>query len=111
MKEMTLRVRGETEVRKMLRTKNRLVPAVLPEADALQDESSDGFDMDEPGEDVLTAADLVDEDSDDNVSLTSIESDRSHNSTRGAVVKARSNTKLPTVIEDSDADVIDLLSD
>ena len=111
MKEMTLRVRGENEVRRMLRAKNRLVPSGVPQADALEDERSDGFDMDEPDEDVLTAADVIDEDSDDNVSLTSVESDRSHFSTKGAVLKAISNTKLPTVIEDSDADVIDLLSD
>ncbi len=111
MKETTLRIRGGNLVNRILSEKNRMMHSGVPQADALEDERSDELDVDELDEDGLTAAEVDNEDSDDNASVTSVESERSLVSIKGAIMKARSNTTLATVIEDSDADVIDLLSD
>jgi structure-specific endonuclease subunit SLX1 len=117
MKEMTLRIRGGNEVDKILRTKRR-----KPNSDVVQDNSHDieelgGPEIDdiweEVEEEVLTAADVVDEedDDDDDASLTSAGSDLSHATARRVILKATVDGNLPTVIEDSDDEIIDLLSD
>ena len=111
MKEMTLRVRGAKEVQKILRHKKRAAPARVLEANILEEEVSDEFDVEESDDGRLVAADVVDESGDDAASVTSVESDLSRSSTRGTVFKHSAGTKLFSVIEDSDVDAIDLISD
>lgn len=110
MKEMTLRVRGPNDVRKVLKSKRQAVSSSISQVDDTDDEESDVLDVDEFDDEPLTAADVVDEEDDDAASVTSLESDISHTSKR-QTLKASADTRLPTVIEDSDDDVIDLLSD
>ena len=111
MKEMTLRIRGENEVRRMLRVGKRVAPSGELPADVLEDEDSDQPDVGGFEDDLLTAADVVDEDGNDAASVASAGSDTSYTSARNAIVRFAADTKLPTVIEDSEDDVIDLLSD
>ncbi len=111
MKESTLRVRGGKEVRKILKRKVRAAPTSVTNINISDEESSDESEIDENDCDALIAADVVDEDGDDAVSVTSVGSDLSQTSTRKATPTLSVNTKLPTVIEDSDIDAIDLISD
>lgn len=111
MKEMTLRVRGEKEARRILSSRKRVTASGALSVDVLDNEVSDDLDEDEFDDDQLTAADVVDDDIDDTASITSVGSDISHTSARRAILKTTAGVRLPTVIEDSDADVVDLLSD
>jgi structure-specific endonuclease subunit SLX1 len=112
MKEMTLRIRGAREVSKVLKARKRVGPSGALQPDVLDDEGSDELDDDQLDEDPLTAADVVDEDGDDDAaSVTSMESDVSHTPATRASFQITAGATLPTVIEDSDGEVIDLLSD
>lgn len=111
MKEMTLRIRGEKEVEKILRARKRAVPPGGPHPGISDDEESDDLEEDQLDDNHLTAADVVDEDEDDAESVTSVGSEMSIISTRRATFQTTADTRLPTVIEDSDDDVIDLFSD
>ena len=111
MKEMTLRFRGEKEVRKILNARKRVAASGVLQTDAPDDEESDELDEDHLDDDQLTAADAVDEDGDDATSVSSVESDSFRTSPRRMTFQTTADTKLATVVEDSDGDVIDLLSD
>jgi structure-specific endonuclease subunit SLX1 len=115
MKEMTLRNRGGDEIDKILRAKKRTPNSDIVQANSHVNNEVDELDIwEEVEEEVLTAADVVDEDDeadDDDASVTSAGSDLSHTSTRRVVFKATAERNLPTVIEDSDDEIIDLLSD
>lgn len=111
MKEMTLRVRGEKEVLKLLKRKRPATASAGVAAGTLDDENSDDSEVDQLEGDPLTAADVVDEDGDDNASVTSMDSELSCTSARRVIFRTAPDVKLSTVIEDSDGDVIDLLSD
>ena len=117
VKEMTLRIRGGDEVDKILRARKR-----KPNSDIVQGNSRDKEDLgeldideiwEEVEEEVLTAADVVDEEEedDDDASVTSAGSDLSQTSIRRVVLKATAGRNLPTVIDDSDDEIINLLSD
>jgi structure-specific endonuclease subunit SLX1 len=111
MKELTLRVRGGKEVRKILKRRIRAAPSSVSKAQFSEEESSDESNAEENNGEFLTAADVVDEDGDDAASITSVGSDFSQSLTRKAISKRSADTELPTVIEDSDVDAIDLISD
>lgn len=111
MKGMTLRVRGAKEVQKMLKGKSRAAPSGALEPTALEEEGSEEFDLEESDDDRLEAADVVDESGDDAASVTSLESGLSRASTRREVFELSAGKKLPTVIEDSDVDAVDLVSE
>jgi structure-specific endonuclease subunit SLX1 len=121
MKAMSLRIRDEKGVYKLLKSKKKVAAPSALQAAALGDARSDELDVGQFGDDdQLMGADIVDDDdSDDNGdeeeydagSVTSARPDTSNSSRRRAAFRATVDTKLPTVIEDSDDDVIDLLSD
>lgn len=111
MKEMTLRIRGEKEVLKLLRRKGPAAASAGVAAGTLDDEDFDDPEADQLEGDPLTAADVVDEDGDDNVSITSVDSNLSRTSARRVIFRTAPSLKLPKVIEDSDGDMIDLFSD
>lgn len=113
MKEMTLRVRGEKEVRKMLERRRQIASTGAPEAGDVYEKESDELDADPLDEDLLTTVVMTDDDdgNDDATSVSSVGSNISYYSARGALPKPQTDRKLSTVIEDSDGDAIDLLSD
>jgi structure-specific endonuclease subunit SLX1 len=111
MKEMSLRIRGAGEVSKILKARKRVAQSGALQPDVLEDEGSDEDDG-QLDDDPLTAADVVDEDGDDDAaSVTSLESEVSRTSAPRAFFKTTVGATLPTVIEDSDGEVIDLISD
>jgi structure-specific endonuclease subunit SLX1 len=92
MKELSLRIRGAKEVRKILKKK----PGA--KVDISEDEDEDGFD-DEA--DAMTADDTADESLDDVVSVTSMDSEFSTATTASVLQRGRPDA----TIEDSDDEI------
>lgn len=104
MKEMTLRIRSEKEARKIMKGRRQMAPISSMEGDDQENQESE--------EDPLMPADVADEDDyDDGASVTTVDSKMSRDIERQVALQPTTDINLPTVIEDSDCDTIDLLSD
>lgn len=115
VKEMSLRLRGEKEMQKVLKKKrkDKAAPGVeVPSTDQESEDSEDENEDEDDGEDMLTAANVAKHgsgwreppiDNDDLMSVTSADSSVSRFSQLGSPSKSRSkDPHLEVVIEDSD---------
>lgn len=112
MREMTLRVRGEKEVSKILRMKKSAVGSTLAQLTNDEDEDADAnedeLDAGEEDDDAMADHDRTSDD--DAVSVTSNDSQISRPSGNRPIYKADSTVeRLAIVIEDSECEEIDLL--
>jgi hypothetical protein len=92
MKELSLRIRGAKEVQKILKRK----PGA--KVDISEDEDEDGFDEET---DAMTADDIADENLDDVLSVTSVDSEFSTVTTPGVLQAGRSDA----MVEDSEDEI------
>jgi structure-specific endonuclease subunit SLX1 len=114
MKAMTLRVRDEMKIRKILKARKR-VPITEPVREhSLEVDDLDELDRDQAIECALTAADIADDascisnESDDAASVTSAGFGLSHMLAPRTTCTSEDDTRLPIVIEDSDEEAGDL---
>ena len=112
MKETTLRLRDERAVQKILKRQKQRAKGDPSTSNhrSLGDEL-EFFESGSSDEEQLEAADVVDDDFDDTASVTSIGSEASYQAPKTARTRDTAQKSLEPVIEDSEAEVIDLLSD
>ena len=103
MRDVSLRARGEKEVRKLLSKKKKTEAATA--AEIMETDSEE--EAEEAEEQELTPADVVDDefDEDDNMSVTSMDSSASKPAVTPDKLKSAIPPRLEIVIEDSESDL------